>query len=184
MKKSFILILFLLVVIPSGCIQGDDVDVKIKQIIPLAPGTSIEISKDLNMSELKFESPQDDIPTNIYFKIPVEIANNKESDFNTVYIKLLCDSPVLDTLYLYSYSGSPFEKVDENTFKFDTKLLAKQSNEILIMGHANGLQQNLIEGTTQVSLEVYGDNGNGEFPLITNVNKVMTIRETNPNIQS
>jgi hypothetical protein len=85
---------------------------------------------------------------------------------------------------LYSYSGSPFEKVDENTFKFDTKLLAKQSNEILIMGHANGLQQNLIEGTTQVSLEVYGDNGNGEFPLITNVNKVMTIRETNPNIQS
>lgn len=182
MKKIFATVLLLFCAFSSGCIQENtNVDVTVKQVIPLTPGAYVEISKDLNMSELSFESPQDYIPTNSTFQIPIVISNNKQNDFENVQVELDSSSPIIDNLYLYSYSGHAFEKIGDNVFKFDNKLLAKQNNEIMIMGKCGPLQQNLIEGAISFTLHVYGENGDGQLNQISSTTKTLKIRSANSN---
>jgi hypothetical protein len=169
---AFLLIIF------AGCIESQkDIDVQVKQVVPLTPGCYVEISKDINMSNIKFESPQDYIPTNSYFQVPIEISNNIDEDFENIQIVLESDSPIIYNLYLYSYSGHAFEKIGENTFKFDNKLLARQTNEIMIMGQSGFLEQNLIDGSTRFSLRVYGENEKKQYSEIYSSAKVLKISE-------
>lgn len=182
MKKIFSLLLFI-VIVSSGCIQeANNVNIEVKQVIPLTPGAYIEISKELNMSELKFESPQKYISTDSYFKIPIVITNNKDIDFDSVYLQITCTSPIIQDLYPYSYSGKPFENVDENFYKFDTRFLARQENDILIFGKSNNLEQNLNEGSTDFTIVAYGESSEGQLIQIASINSELIIQKIDSNV--
>lgn len=155
-KWGFIIILFLsmLLIINGGCIEEAGIDIKLKQIIPITPTTSIEITKNLNFNDIDIGRPQNYIVANSKFRIPIEIKNYNKIDYDEVYIRIIKDSPLIKNLLLYSYSGKAFETPQEGFFKFDNKLIAKQSNELAIVGEVGDLPLNLTQGIMSFSLEL------------------------------
>jgi hypothetical protein len=151
----------------TGCVQEDEtVEIKIKQVIPLSPTTTIEITKDLNFDQIDAGKPQDYVTVNSKFRIPIEIENKNNTDYDNVYIKVDQGSDLLNNFLLYSYSGKPLEQIEDNTFKFDNKLLAKQKNELTFVGQVGKLQNNLKEGTIEFTVIIYqGDSLGNKYPI-------------------
>lgn len=150
----------------SGCFnESTGVDIKLKQVIPLTPTTSIEITKNLNFSNIDAGSPQDYIIANSKFRIPIDIKNNNRVDYDQVYIRVIKDSPIISNLLLYSYSGKPFETPQEGFFKFDNKLIARQSNELTLVGEVADLPLNLTQGSMDFSLGLYQLNQSQYVPI-------------------
>ena len=52
MKRIFFSILIGLIILLSGCTESTGIDVKLKQTIPITPVTEIEITKDINFTNI------------------------------------------------------------------------------------------------------------------------------------
>lgn len=172
MKKRYIVFILILIISFSGCVENTGVDVQIKQVIPLAPGTTIEITKeianDLDFNVLDNGKPQDYALTNTVFRIPITIENNEKRDFDNVSIQVMKDSQFIDDFVLYSLSGKAFERTDDGFFKFDTKLLASQTNEVTIVGRVGDLPMNFTEAKIEYTVTLYEETESGQKSPIKN----------------
>lgn len=155
MRKILLILLLGIVLLLTGCPEPSGVDIKLKQVIPITPTTSIEITKQLDFSQIDIGGPKDYILANSKFRIPIEIKNYNKIDYENVYIKVIKDSSIISNLLLYSYSGKPFENPKEGYFKFDNKLISMQTNELALLGEVGNLPLNLTQGTMDFSLALY-----------------------------
>ena len=166
MKKHYIVFVLILIISFSGCVEDTGVDVQIKQVIPLAPGTTIEMTKDiaknLDFNILDYGKSQDYILTNTIFRIPITIENHEKRDFDNVFIQVRKDSQFIDDFLLYSLSGKAFERTNDGFFKLDTKLLASQTNKVTIVGQVGDLPMNFTEAKIEIIVTLYEETENGQ----------------------
>ncbi|MCK5590742.1 MAG: hypothetical protein KAI72_02180 [Candidatus Pacebacteria bacterium] len=171
MRNAFITILVGTILLVSGCTEQEGVEVTLKQVIPITPTTSIEITKNLDFNEIDEDKPQNYIIEKSKFRIPVEIKNNNKVDYDDVYIRINKTSDIITKLLLYSYSGEPFKMSQEEYFKFNNKLIAKQTNELTLVGEVRNLPSDLTQGTIKFSLGLYQLNQGKLIPIANSLHE-------------
>jgi hypothetical protein len=160
-KRDYLFAVCLITIIGlSGC-SGTETGVKVtlKQVIPITPTTTIEISKSIENITTIINAPfQSYVPENTQFAIPFKVENKDNSDYKNVVIKLSIESPILETAYPYSYSGQPLNQVQTGFYSIGTDLLAKQTNDFLLIGKVGNLPMNLTSGELVFDVQLYSEN--------------------------
>lgn len=161
----FMYLLLVLILILVGCsiFNQDDVEIKVKQVVKLPTGTIIEASAPLNMTKvidaLMPRVGDNKVEENSSFVIPIEIKNVGDKDFVNTKLMFSYEGEFINGLYLYSWSKSPLQKVDEKIYEFDKDLKATQATKVIVAGSVNKLPDGLADGRVSFSLSIL-DNGN------------------------
>jgi hypothetical protein len=179
MKKQFIVMCLILALVCGlcGCVSnetstrtptstkiGTGMNITIKQAIPINPSASIELSKPINLSNLSTGKPLAYLLENAFFEIPFDIQNNNKFDYDNVLIKVSLQSPMIQNMSLYSYSGSPLTRREDGTFSMDSKSISRQTNSLLLIGKIGNLPGNLSSGEFYLGIELYNSTLDQQIP--------------------
>jgi hypothetical protein len=192
MKKQFIMTCLILALV-CGCASnnssttsttqkiGSGVNVVIKQAIPINPSASIELSKPINLSNLSTGKPLAYLLENAYFEIPFDIQNNNKFDYDNVLIKVSLQSPMIENMSLYSYSGLPLTRREDGSFSMDSKSISRQTNSLLLIGKTGGLPGNLSSGEFNLGIELFNTSLEQPIPKTSTQKKLKVCRQNNCN---
>jgi hypothetical protein len=165
----------------SGC-SGTETGVKVtlKQVIPITPTTTIEISKSIENISTIVETPsQNYVLENTQFAIPFQIENKDNSDYSNVAIRLKIESNLLEIAYPYSYSGQPLSQLQNGFYSVGTNLLARQTNQFLLIGKVGNLPMNLTSAELNFEVELYSMSTNQPIANTLSKEKIKICKQAN-----